>query len=405
MTTTIATAPDVAEGGPPTPRRPRVAFLGSRTAQSLMTFVAFMAVFVVLLAWLGTSFADVGSRLLDVHQNAPILLLSLAVLVTLVSGQFDLSVGSMATLTTFLVVGLVARQGWPMWLAIVVCLLIGAGGGLLNALLVMKLRVTAFIATLGTGGVLAGISSVYSGGSQLAPTGDDHLLPTWFSGLGSLGSFNAKVPDAATWSVFVFGAIALGAGVVGALRRGERGRAVGLGVLALTVLLLAVTGVLSDVTAQLSWTIAVVLAISTFMWLLLHHTAFGRRLFATGSNATAARLAGVNPVAETTRAFVIGGLLAASAGVLLGANQGSASPDAGAAFLLPAFAGAFLSTVLFSTGGFNVWGAIVGGTFLIWVAQGLIIGGLPFTWTSVINGSVLVLAVALSTLLRQPSKA
>ena len=402
---TITESPSTVEGGTMPEVRRRTSLLGARTVQSLMTFVAFLIVFVIFAAWLGPAFTDVGGRLLNVHQNAPILLLSLAVLITLVAGQFDLSVGSMATLTTFLVVGLVARQGQPMWVAIVACLLIGAVGGLVNAFLVIKVRVTAFIATLGTGGVMAGVSSVYSGGSQLTPTGDDQALPEWFSGLGSLGSFTGKVPTAAVWAAFAAVVLLLLLGLTGAVRRGERARALRVGVVVLAMAVIVPTGVLADVASQLSWTIAGVLVISTFMWLLLHHTSFGRRLFATGSNATAARLAGVNPAFETTKAFVLGGLLAACAGILLGANQGSASPDAGAAFLLPAFAGAFLSTVLFSTGGFNVWGAIVGGIFLIWVAQGLIIGGLPFTWTGVINGTVLVLAVALSTLLRKPTKA
>ncbi len=78
-------------------------------------------------------------------------------------------------------------------------------------------------------------------------------------------------------------------------------------------------------------------------------------------------------------------------------RQGSASPDVAVGFLLPAFAAAFLSTVVLSTGRFTVWGAIIGGTFLVWISQGLIVGGLPFTWTDVVNGVVLVIAVALST--------
>jgi ribose/xylose/arabinose/galactoside ABC-type transport system permease subunit len=100
-------------------------------------------------------------------------------------------------------------------------------------------------------------------------------------------------------------------------------------------------------------------------------------------------------------AFVLSGLLSATAGIVLAAIQGSASPDIGAGFLLPAFAAAFLATVLLSNGRFHVWGTIIGGVFLIWVSQGLVIGGVPFTWTGVINGVVLVAAVSLSTALRR----
>ena len=100
-------------------------------------------------------------------------------------------------------------------------------------------------------------------------------------------------------------------------------------------------------------------------------------------------------------AFVISGLLSATAGIVLAAIQGSASPDIGAGFLLPAFAAAFLSTVLLSRGRFHIWGTLIGGVFLIWVGQGLVIGGVSFTWIGVINGAVLVGAVALSTALRR----
>jgi len=87
--------------------------------------------------------------------------------------------------------------------------------------------------------------------------------------------------------------------------------------------------------------------------------------------------------------------------VILAANQGAASPDIGTGFLLPAFAAAFLGTVIMSTGRFHVWGTLIGGTFLVWVTQGLIVGGVPFTWTDVINGVVLVAAVAVSTIFRR----
>ena len=78
----------------------------------------------------------------------------------------------------------------------------------------------------------------------------------------------------------------------------------------------------------------------------------------------------------------------------------SAAPGVAVDFLLPAFAAAFLSTVLFSRGGFTVWGTMTGGVFIVWVAQGLILGGLQYTWTDVVNGVVLVSAVALSTIFR-----
>ena len=402
MTPTLATDPAVAP--PPTAEPKRDSTLrvvtSSAAFRGSVSFLAFLVVFAGYTIWLGDLFANTDARLLDVHQNAPILILGLAVMMTLIAGQFDLSVGGMATLVTFLTIGLKIQQDWPFLLVLVLCMAIGLAGGLLNGFLVVRLRVNTFIATLGTGGVFAGFSSVYGKGAQLAPTGSSEgEIPTWFSGPGSFGAFGEKFPSFIIW--LGLAAVALWAFLALRRRRPESRPqrtwdAISAGVVVAIAIAAFLLGISSWVDG-VSWTIGLLLVIALIVWVLLGHTTFGRYLHATGSNAEAARLAGVNPGKETIKAFVIGGLLASIAGIFLAANQGSASPDVAASFLLPAFAAAFLSTVVLSNGRFTVWGALVGGTFLVWVSQGLIVGGLPFTWTDVVNGTVLLIAVALST--------
>jgi ribose/xylose/arabinose/galactoside ABC-type transport system permease subunit len=407
--TTAATplSPDVARPAEAVPRRSRArTALGSPLIQGSLTAAVFFVVFAIYGAWLGGRFLNVDARLLDVHQNAPILVLGLAVLVTLVAGQFDLSVASMATLTTFLAVGLGVKNGWPFGLVIAACLAVGLAGGLLNGLLVVVLRVNAFIATLGTGAVFAGLSRVYSGGTQLAPTATGRQLPSWFSGGNSLGAFGTKFPTI----ILVVLALAAAAGAVNALRgvRPEswderRWLILSIASVGVAALLLIVVLDLPAWLSGTSWMIGLLLIIGLVLWTMLRLTSFGRYLEATGANPGAARLSGVKIGAETIKAFMIGGLLAAVAGLFLAATQGSAAVDAGVPFLLPAFAAAFLSTVVFSTGHFTVWGTLLGGIFVVYVGQGLIVGGVPFTWTDVINGTVLVFAVAISTILRRNS--
>jgi ribose/xylose/arabinose/galactoside ABC-type transport system permease subunit len=368
-----------------------------------ITFVAFLVVFLIYTIWLGDKFTNTDARALDIHQNTPVLLLGLAVLVTLIAGQFDLSVASMATLSTFLVVGLKLNQDWPFALVIVACLAVGVIGGAVNGFLVVKLKVNTFIATLGTGGVFLGLSAVYSKGTQIVGGAGSHELPSWFSGNDSLGALGTKFPSVLIWIGLA------GAAVMIFMRIREmrpeaieerRWDAFSVGAVVVLAAILFVLG-LSDWVSAVSWTIAVLVIVAMVIWLLLDYTTFGRYLRATGSNAKAATLAGVNPNKETFKAFVIGGVLAALAGILLGANQGTAAPGAATSFLLPAFAAAFLSTVILSTGRFHVWGTLIGGTFLVWVSQGLIVGGVPFTWTEVVNGLVLILAVAFSSVFRR----
>jgi ribose/xylose/arabinose/galactoside ABC-type transport system permease subunit len=368
------------------------------------TSIAFVALFAGYAAWLGGLFFNTGARMLDVQQNAPVLLISLSVVVTLIAGQFDLSVGNMATLTNFLVIGLRSQQGWPFWLVLIACLLVGLAGGVVNGILVVKFHINTFIATLATGGVLLGLSTVYSGGASLSASGPtaSHSLPGWFTGPGSFGAFSAVMPSWVPWSAF---AILMAYLVFRAVLRARTHRPTallyaGYGTFGLVAALIAVF-VMPGVVAHMSWTIGALIAITWLLWLVVERLPYGRFLRAAGQNSAAARLAGVRTGSVTIRAFALGGLLAALAGVFLGADIGSAQPNVGAGYLLPAFAAAFVSTVLLSNGRFTIWGTVVGGLILVYVSQGLIDGGIQFTWTGVVNGVVLAVAVGLSTIFKR----
>lgn len=382
---------------------PLRALTGHRTVQELISPAAFVILFLGYGVWLGSAFFQVDARILDIHTNVPILLLGLAVMVTLLAGQFDLSVASMATLTTFLTVGLNVKQGWPFALILVACLAVGLLGGLLNGLLVSGLGVNTFISTLGTSGLFLGLSQVYSGGGEITP-GPENELPSWFTGADSFGNFTTKVPEA----ISVVALLVLAAVLVASIQRFRppdwtlrRWIAVQVVAAAALVAVLVFALDLPTWIEDTTWPVALLLAVAFALWVLIRLTTFGRYVTATGANPLAARLAGVKTERETIKAFALGGLLAGLAGVVLAAAQATATPDVAGSFLLPAFAAAFLSTVMFSTGQFTVWGTVVGGISLLWVSQGLIVGGLPFTWTNVVNGVVLVSAVAVSSVLRR----
>ena len=362
----------------------------------------FAVIFLTYCLWLGTRFADFGARMFDVYQNTPLLIVGLGLCVCMIAGQFDLSVTSTATLTCFLSLGLTAKQGLPFPVTLLICVAIGVAAGLFNAFLVLRLNVNAFIATVGSGGIIQGLSYVYSGQSQLVPSpGDKGTLPTWFTGHNSIGSFQNKPSDIVACVVVVVLLASLAMTVI-ELAGPERAKKSRMIVGGAALLLSVVLGVaLASGHYLIPWTVVILVGLTTALWILLRYTTFGRQLYAIGGNPTAAGLAGINVRRGTTIAFIVSSLFAALAGVLLGGSQGAASPDIAAPYLLPAFAAVFLSTVLFSSGRFHVWGTVIGGYVVVTVGQGLIIGGLPFTWTFVVNGIVLVAAVALSTVLKK----
>jgi ribose transport system permease protein len=141
---------------------------------------------------------------------------------------------------------------------------------------------------------------------------------------------------------------------------------------------------------------AIVLAV--LIWAVLEHTPLGRRTYATGANPDAARLAGVPVRRHVFSVFVVSGVFAALAGVLLSAKIGQVAPDQGPPYLLPTFAACFLGTTQFKLGRFNVWGTLLALYLLATGVKGLQLAGGEIWITDLFNGVALVAAVSLAVL-------
>ena len=173
------------------------------------------------------------------------------------------------------------------------------------------------------------------------------------------------------------------------------------GVTLAVAVVIAVLLQVAGVPRQIGWQIMLLLVAAIVVWVVMRQTTLGRNIMATGGNPVAARLAGIKTDRLIVLAFLVSGLFASMGGMVLAADTGAASPGIADRLLLPAYAAAFLSTVIFSNGRFHTWGTIAGGLAVISISQGMVIGGVPFTWTDLINGAVLIIAVSLSTTLRR----
>ena len=365
------------------------------------SLIFFLLIFAIYSAWLGGDFLDAPSRMLDFSQTVPVTMIALGVIVCLTAGQFDLSLASNASLAIFLCIGMYTRNGWPLPLCILLTLAVGGVAGLVNGLLIARLRINAFIATLGTGGALIGVLAVYSDGQVISPITDGRPLPSWFS--LTVGSFQHKLSSPFQLLIVLL--------LVGCLVMSLHHRALrpDLPRSARFAILGAVAGVavalvyVSGVAKQLSGNMAVLFVVATILWVMMTFSSFGRSLLAIGANPRAAVFAGINVQRFTILAFVLAGVLASLGGVIFAAMQGVAVRGTAEGALLPAYAAAFLSTVLVSRGRFHVWGTLFGSLCLTYVASGLVVGGVVYTWTDVINGVVLIGAVALSSTMRRTS--
>lgn len=139
-----------------------------------------------------------------------------------------------------------------------------------------------------------------------------------------------------------------------------------------------------------------VLVLALGMWVILDYLRWGRRAYAIGGNARAALLSGVNIRRMTITTFVVAGVVSAGAGALQVMILGAASPEVGAQFLLPAFAGVFLGAAVLRPGRFNAWGTIIAVYFLATGIVGLQQLGAPFYIEQFFNGGALLIAVAVA---------
>lgn len=144
------------------------------------------------------------------------------------------------------------------------------------------------------------------------------------------------------------------------------------------------------------WHVYFVLLIAVAVWYVLEHRPTGRYLYATGSNAEAARLSGVRTSWIIFGSLVAAALVASMAGIMVTARVGVGSPSIGPPYLIPAFAAAFLGATQVRPGRFNVWGTLIAVYMLVMGVKGLQLAGVPFWIPDLFNGVALLVAVGLS---------
>lgn len=146
----------------------------------------------------------------------------------------------------------------------------------------------------------------------------------------------------------------------------------------------------------LTYPVITLLVVSVLVWYVLERTPLGRRVYATGGNVDAARLAGVRTGAVIVGSLMACGAIAALAGVLIAARLANADPTVGPSYLLPAFTAAFLGSTQFRGGRFNVWGTVVAVYVLALGVKGLQLGGAPVWIPDAFNGASLLIAVGMA---------
>ncbi len=263
------------------------------------------------------------------NLTAFILILAVGMTVVLISGGIDLSVGSVAGLCG----GVVAETlgaGVSMPVAFLLAIIVGSGIGLINGLLITKLHIPDFIATLAMLGVARGILYVRTQGIPF----DNYITDSYYK-IGGLQHWFWQI----TVPMVVAAVVVLGVACV------------------------------------------------------LRYTAFGRHVYGVGSNREAARLSGINVDGVRIAVYVLSGFFAAITGILLAGQNTTVQPQMGENYELNAIAAAVMGGAALAGGRGRVLGAVLGALTLIVIQNIIFLANVSPTWERVVTGGIILLAV------------
>jgi putative multiple sugar transport system permease protein len=380
---------------PPSLRQRLSAFLMSHVRQSGMV-VALAAIVLLFQIWTGGILLKPLNVTNIIQQNGYILVLAIGMVIVIIAGHIDLSVGSIAGFIGAMSGVLMVRNDMPWLLAIGVCVAMGALIGAWQGFWIAYVGIPSFIVTLGGMLVFRGATQFLLEGQSIAPL--PHGLEQVSSGfLPELGT-NAVYH----WPTVILGVVIIVAALVVQVRRRRSQRRYGQQV-SRTALFVAkcaaIVAALAAVTLLLASyrgvpIVGIILVVLTIVYaFVMRNTVLGRQVYAVGGNSAAARLSGIRNQRVTLLVFVNMGVLAAVAGLLFAARLNSATPQAGVNFELEAIAAAFIGGASSSGGVGTVFGAIVGGLVLGVLNNGMSILGIGSDVQQVIKGLVLLAAV------------
>lgn len=310
-------------------------------------FFALIAIIVVF-SILSPNYLTVGNFLIMASHVAIYGILAIGMLLVILNGGIDLSVGSILALSG--VVAGAMMQGLeinamgvilypPVWAVVVLTCLVGGLVGAVNGVLISIFKVPAFVATLGVMYVARGVALLMTNGLTYNNlSGRAELGNTGFDWLG----FNriAGVP--------------------------------------ISVIVLAVLAILAA--------------------LMLTRSSFGRWLYASGGNERAAELSGVPTRRVKITVYTLSGILSAIAGLVLASQLTSAGPTAGVTYELTAIAAVVIGGAALTGGRGTIQGTMLGAFVIGFLSDGLVIIGVSSYWQTVFTGAVIVLAVLMNSL-------
>ncbi|MFI9610634.1 multiple monosaccharide ABC transporter permease [Streptomyces sp. NPDC052023] len=331
-----------------------------------------------------------------VLQNSYILILAIGMMLVIIAGHIDLSVGSLTAFIGSMAAVFMVRNDLPWPLAVILCLAMGAVAGAAQGFFIAYGGIPSFIVTLAGMLIFRGLTEIFLEGQTLGP------FPEGLQKVAN-GFLPEVGPDTNYHNLTLLLGFALIAFVVvQEVRDRRRQQEFSLEVLPRNFFLLKLVALVAAVLvatlllASYKGAPIVLLILGVLVvgfGYVMRNAIVGRHIYAIGGNLPAAKLSGVKDKKVTFLVFLNMGMLAALAGLVFAARFNAASPKAGLNFELEAIAASFIGGASMSGGVGTVLGAIIGGLVLGVLNNGMNLVGIGTDWQQVIKGLVLLAAV------------
>lgn len=300
---------------------------------TVLTILFLIVLFGILMP---ETFLTTSNMITILRSISIVTVIAIGVTISLTVNGFDLSVGSTATFSTALVMTMFVWYGKTTILSIGIALLVALLVAVVNSFLIVKLKVPDMLATLASMFIFQGVAMTYSGGGSVSEN------MARLDGTITTG----KVPE-------LFSKI-----------------------------------------GQAPWIIIVMLVIVVLVHIFLTYTKHGRYMYAVGGNQEAARLSGIPVDRYRTLAYFLSTLFASIGGILIAARVGSAQINAGAGYLMPAVAAAYIGFSFAGAGKANAIGTLAGALLVGILENGLVMLSVPYYSLDIVKGLVLAIALA-----------
>lgn len=316
-------------------------WLNSNNLERFALPAAWVVVLMLFSVLLPSNFATAGNFQNIFGSQSVLLMMAVGALIPFTAGEYDMSIASVMSLSAMTLSVLNAQHGVSLWMSIVAAVLVGLAAGALNGFVVVILKVSSLIATLGSGTLFLGL--VY-----------------WMSNSSTVTGIERSLSTATAGSRWLFG-----------------------------------------LQPQFFYGLAVVAVVA----FILSRTPYGRRLLFVGQGREVAHLSGVKVDRIRLSSFLASALVMAIAGIVYAGTLNGADPSSGQSFLMPALAACFLGSTAFIPGRFNALGTLVAVYFLYSGVVGLQMLGAKNYIQDIFYGGALIAAVAISQAIRHKSSA